>query len=111
MAKIIQQFTVTDEEYNSLEQEARKMGYSSVEELAKAKTLDPLPSLATYAEYREKMKNIIQDLEPGEFALRDIIKIPPALLGRYLYEDVRDGKIADVSHIGRDESSERYRKN
>ena len=112
------QFTVTDAEYAELKTQAMAEGFPTVAEMCKTKALN---GKNTYAELFMEMKKkiekikpneIINDqLNPGEFYLRDIIPTPPALLGRWLYEAVHDGRIPHVEHLGNDGTNpEKYRK-
>lgn len=59
-----------------------------------------------------QMRSIIHSLPVGkEFSLNDIIKNPPARLGRTLYEDVKNGVIPDVICITtKVDAIQRYRK-
>ena len=63
-----------------------------------------------YAALRTEMRDKINALEPCEFVLRDVIANPPALLGVYLYEDVHNGTIPNVEHIGMEKDVHKYKK-
>lgn len=112
------QFTVTKQEYADLKAQALAEGFPTVAELCKTRSLK---GKNTYADLFMQMKNkiaelrpddIINDqLNPGEFYLRDILPNPPALLGRWLYDAVKDGRIPHVEHLGNDGTNpEKYRK-
>ena len=106
------QFTITNEEYDELKKEARELGYPNVAQMAKDLVLRKNNSKESYGEKYILMVKKIESLAPNtEFLLRDIIEVPPALLGRWLYEGVRDGKIKNVRHLGNNGSdAERYLK-
>lgn len=58
-----------------------------------------------------QMISIIKNLDAGtEFCLRDIINNPPALLGRVLYEGVANNTIPNVTHIGKENGVDKYKK-
>jgi hypothetical protein len=64
-----------------------------------------------YAELYNQMINKVANLEPkSEFYLRDIIDTPPALLGKWLYDNVKNGQIPNVEHLGYVVTAEKYRK-
>lgn len=102
------QFTISDEEYNQLLEQVDE-GYANVSELCKTRALK---GKNTYAELYTEMVAKIKEMLPGtEFYLRDIIGTPPALLGRWLFDNVENGKIENVEHLGNDGTNpERYRK-
>ena len=59
-------------------------------------------SAIDYVLLRAEMKDKIKALPPGQvFVLRNIIKTPSALLGRYLYEDVDNNVIENVAYRGK----------
>ncbi|HEY9060043.1 MAG TPA: hypothetical protein VIO64_06010 [Pseudobacteroides sp.] len=67
--------------------------------------------MGTYEELYKQVIRRIDDLESGsEFYLRDIITMPPALLGTWLSVDVESGKIPDVERLGFVVSAQKYRK-
>ena len=46
-----------------------------------------------------------------EFVLRELIATPPALIGRWFYENVNKGLVKNVEHIGKAEGGvEKYKK-
>lgn len=54
----------------------------------------------SYNEKRHSMKASIDSMADGEkFRLRDVADDPPAVLGRRLYSDVKNGKIENVECI------------
>lgn len=95
------QFSITDNEYENLVKESIKKGYPNVSELAKERTLRKKTELT---ELYIEMINYIKHLEPEtEFRVRDCISCPPpALLGRWLFEDVKQGLISDVIFLKSD---------
>ncbi|MDA8227041.1 MAG: hypothetical protein M0T74_04950 [Desulfitobacterium hafniense] len=103
------QFTITDAEYKQLSEQSTAEGFPTMAEMCKTRALK---GKNTYTELYARMVNEIAALEPNsEFYLRDIIDIPPALLGRWLYDNVRNGKIPNVEHLGNDGTNpEKYRK-
>lgn len=102
------QFTITDKEYQHLMLEMEYEGFPNISELCKSRALGEKTNLA---ELYKTMESKIQKLPSGrEFYLRDIIGNPPALLGRWLFENVENGKIPDVIHIESAIKPERYRK-
>ena len=103
------QFTVNDVEYAELKKQADEGGYPTVAEMCKTKALD---GQNTYVALYMKMVTEIKKLRNGkEFYLRDIIATPPALLGKWLHDAVRNGQIECVEHLGSDgTNTERYRK-
>ena len=112
------QFTITDDEHAELKELAIAAGYPNVHEFCKARALN---GKNTYADLFKIMKKKIEDLKPddmineqlnpGEFYLRDIVPTPPALLGRWLFEAVHDGRISHVQHLGNDGTNpEKYKR-
>lgn len=103
------QFTISDAEYNQLSVQAMNEGFPNISEMCKTRALQ---GESTYAELYTTMVNKIKKIESDkEFFLRDIIETPPALLGRWLYDNVGNGIITDVEHLGNDGTNpERYRK-
>ena len=54
----------------------------------------------SYKPLENQMRSIINNLPAGKkFCLHDIIQNPPAQLGRTLYEDVKSGRIQNVTCI------------
>ena len=46
-----------------------------------------------------------------EFVLRELIATPPALIGRWFYENVNKGLVKNVEHIGKAEGGvEKYKR-
>lgn len=112
------QFTITDDEHADLKEQAFAAGYPNVHEFCKSRALN---GKNTYADLFKIMKKKIEELRPdekineqlnpGEFYLRDIIPTPPALLGRWLFEAVHDGRIPYAQHLGNDGTNpEKYKK-
>lgn len=103
------QFTISDVEKTQLMAEAIAEGYPNISELCKTRALQ---GKSTYADlYREMVKKI-DSLPAGKtFLLRDLIDTPPALLGRWLYDNVANGTIQNVKHLGNNGSdAEKYEK-
>lgn len=103
------QFTISDAEYNQLTVQAMNEGFPNISEMCKTRALQ---GKSTYAELYTTMVDKIKKIESNkEFFLRDIIETPPALLGRWLFDNVANGIITDVEHLGNDGTNpERYRK-
>ena len=92
------QFTVSDAEKLILDKEATTNGFPNISELCKHRSLQ---GKSTYAELYKEMVTKINKLKSGErFKLRELIDTPPALLGKWLFDDVDSGKISDVKHLG-----------
>ncbi|NLK14328.1 MAG: hypothetical protein GX313_06235 [Spirochaetales bacterium] len=102
------QFTVTDDELKQLTKKAIEGNYPSVSEYCKCSSLNENTG---YADLYKKLLEKIEKLpKNSEFVLRDIISTPPALIGRWFYENVKNGLVKDVEHIGKDEGGvEKYR--
>ncbi len=100
------QFTVTEDELTRLNQLAKEGGWPSVSEYCKCKSLE---EKTTYASLYSELITKVEQMELNKpFVLRDLISTPPALIGRWFYENVSNGTI-NVTHIGKDESgAERY---
>ena len=103
------QFTVSDNEKAQLIAEAKAEGYPNIAELCKVRALQ---GKNTYAELYKKMVKKIEALPTGSrFKLRDLLETPPALLGRWLYDNVANGTIKNVKHIEKNDSdAEEYEK-
>lgn len=103
------QFTISDTEKAQLIAEAASEGYPNIAELCKVRALQ---GKSTYAELYKNMVKKIDTLPSGEkFFLRDLIHTPPTLLGRWLYDNVANGTIKDVRHLGKNGSdAEKYEK-
>lgn len=107
------QFTISDAEHKALIDQAAEEGFPNVAELCKSRSLAPVPCRRRdYGELYRTMVDKIVGLEAGEkFILRDLIDTPPALLGRWLYDNVANGTIPDVVHLGKDPfGAEQYKK-
>lgn len=107
------QFTISDTEHTALKAQAASEGFPNVPELCKHRALQDVPGKRRdYGELYRLMVRKITELPPGkEFTLRDLIDTPPALLGRWLYENVANGTIPDVKHLGEDSyGTQRYQK-
>ncbi|WP_423363033.1 hypothetical protein [Mycoplasma sp. P36-A1] len=103
------QFTVSDSEKLMLEKEAKMNGFPNISELCKHRSLQ---GKSTYAELYKEMVIKINELRSGErFKLRELIDTPPALLGRWLFDNVENGTISGVKHLGNNGSdAEEYEK-
>ncbi|QGH02288.1 hypothetical protein [Streptococcus dysgalactiae] len=103
------QFTISDDEKVELEKQAATEGFPNLAELCKYRALQ---GKSTYATLYKRMVERIENLPSGsKFKLRDLIDTPPTLLGRWLYDNVANKKIANVKHIGNDGSdAEEYEK-
>ena len=107
------QFTISDTEYQALIDQAAKGGFPNVAELCKSRALTPVPGKRRdYGDlYRTMVQKIAARQTEDPFTLRDLIDTPPALLGRWLYDNVANGTIPDVVHLGKDPSgAEQYQK-
>lgn len=103
------QFTVSDIEKEQLIAEATSEGYPNIAELCKVRALQ---GKSTYADLYKKMVKKIDSLPAGQkFLLRDLIDTPPTLLGRWLFDNVANGNIKNVQHLGNNGSdAEEYEK-
>ena len=91
------QFTVTDEELKILTKKSIEGNYPSISEYCKCISLQENTSYAT--------------LYNKEFVLRELIATPPALIGRWFYENVSNGLVKNVEHIGKAEGGvEKYKR-
>lgn len=102
------QFTISDEQKDKLENEMRKEGYPNISELCKARSCGD----RSYTSLYRKLIEGIEKLAPGtSFVIRDLIDVPPALIGRWLYQNVDKGEVQNVVHDGKDSvGTEKYRK-
>ena len=102
------QFTISDEQKIKLEEDMRKDGYPNISELCKARACGD----RSYASLYKQLIERIEKLEPGmTFIIRDLIDTPPALIGRWLYQNVDSGEVKNVIHDGKDSvGTERYKK-
>ncbi len=92
------QFTISDSEKAMLDCQARAEGYPNIAALCKARAFNGKNS---YGDLYIDMVNKINNLAKGEtFFLRDLIDTPPALLGRWLYDNVKNGTIKNVKNLG-----------
>lgn len=92
------QFTISDTELGQLKQRVLDYGYPNVAAFCKAKSLGE----NSYAELYRELLDKIDKLSTGtEFFLRDLIDTPPALLGKWLYDDTSNGKIKNVTCLGK----------
>ena len=103
------QFTVTDEELKILTKKSIKGNYPSISEYCKCISLQENTS---YATLYNTLLNKISTLPKGkEFVLRELIATPPALIGRWFYENVSNGLVKNVEHIGKAEGGvEKYKR-
>ena len=107
------QFTISDSEHEELKKQAEKDSYPNVAELCKSRSLQPVTNKRRdYAELYRIMVQKIEELPSGaKFFLRDLVDTPPALLGRWLFDNVANGTIKGVKHLGNDGSdAEQYLK-
>ena len=65
-----------------------------------------------HAHIMTTLLNKISSLPKGkEFVLRELIATPPALIGRWFYENVNKGLVKNVEHIGKAEGGvEKYKR-
>lgn len=101
------QFTISNEEYEILQEIAERDGFPNVPALCKYRTFCwsdiPQQEGKPYNElYNEMINNIAKYPYEKDFVLRDIIDTPPALLGVWLFKAVKNGKIPDVNFVGKD---------
>ncbi|MFS9312330.1 hypothetical protein QM389_01990 [Streptococcus oralis] len=103
------QFTVTDGELKILTKKAEEGNYPSISEYCKCSSLQENTS---YATLYYTLLNKIGSLPKGkEFVLRELIATPPALIGRWFYENVNNGLVKNVEHIGKAEGGvEKYKR-
>ena len=65
----------------------------------------------SHNELRGQMEKRIAMIEPGkEFSLRDIMGECPSVLGKTLFESVRNGNIPNVECLGKFDGVDKYRK-
>lgn len=102
------QFTVSDEEKEQLREKAEKQGFPNIAEYCKFCALGKNNT----AELYKLLVSRIEKLPAGQkFFLRDIIPNPPILLGRWLFENITNGSIANVKHLGKKGAdAEQYQK-
>lgn len=102
------QFTITDEQKEKLESEMKDEGYPNIAELCKARLCND----RSYATLYKTLIKRIDKLESGKsFIIRDLINTPPALIGRWLYQNVDNGTVKNVIHDGKDSvGTEKYKK-
>lgn len=102
------QFTVTDEELKILTKKAEEGNYPSISEYCKCISLQENTS---YATIYNTLLNKIDSLPKGEdFFLRDLIPTPQALIGKWFYENVNNGLVKNVEHIGKEGGVEKYKR-
>lgn len=103
------QFSISDEEKKQLESEAMSEGYPNIAALCKARALR---GKSNYVElYKEMIKQINRKPSGTKFKLRDLVETPPTLLGRWLFDNVANGTISNVKHLGNNGSdAEEYEK-
>ena len=103
------QFTVNDEEMKILNKKAIEGNYPSISEYCKCKSLQENTSYATlYNTLLNKISSLPKD---KEFVLRELIATPPALIGRWFYENVNNGLVKNVEHVGKAEGGvEKYKR-
>ncbi|HGI8750641.1 TPA: hypothetical protein ACJVLN_001527 [Streptococcus agalactiae] len=103
------QFTVNDEELEILTKKVIEGNYPSISEYCKCSSLQENTS---YVDLYNTLLNKISFLpKDKEFVLRELIATPPALIGRWFYENVNKGLVKNVEHIGKAEGGvEKYKK-
>lgn len=101
--------SLTDEELEILTKKAIEGGFPSVTEYCKCSSLQENTS---YADLYTTLLNKISSLPKGkEFVLRELIATPPALIGRWFYENVNKRLVKNVEHIGKAEGGvEKYKR-
>ena len=102
------QFTISDEQKIKLEEDITHDRSPNISELCTARSFaDP-----SYASLYKQPLETTETLEPGTtFIIRDLIDTPPALIGRWLYQNVDSGEVKNVIHDGKDSvGTERYKK-
>ena len=103
------QFTVTDEELKILTKKAIEGNYPSISEYCKCSSLQENTSYASL--YNALLNKICSLLKDKEIVLRALIATPPALIGRWFYENVNNGLVKNVEHIGKAEGGvEKYKR-
>ena len=61
--------------------------------------------------YNTLLNKICSLLKDKEFVLRELVATPPALIGRWFYENVNNGLVKNVEHIGKAEGGiEKYKR-
>lgn len=97
------QFSISDEEYVELKEQAEKQHYPSVSAMCYARCFPKSTTTEMFAELIEK----IEKLPKGEkFVIRDLF-LPqriPTILGKMFAEGVVQGTIPKVRKIGRNNS-------
>lgn len=103
------QFTVTDEELEILTKKSNRGRFPKRIECCKCSSLQENTS---YADLYTILLNKISSLPKGkEFVLRELIATPPALIGRWFYENVNKRLVKNVEHIGKAEGGvEKYKR-
>ncbi|MSR93371.1 hypothetical protein FYJ34_03575 [Clostridiaceae bacterium 68-1-5] len=92
-----------------LTEKAEEGNYPSISEYCKYKSLQENTSYA--ALYNTLLNKISSFLKDKEFVLRELIATPPALIGRWFYENVSSGLVKNVEHIGKAEGGiEKYKR-
>lgn len=91
------QFTVNDEELEILTEKAIEGGFPCITEYCKCSNLQENTS---YADLYTTLLNKISSLSKDKkFVLRELIATPPALIGRWFYENVNKGLVKNVELI------------
>lgn len=97
------QFSISDEEYAELQEQAEKQHYPSVSAMCYARCFPKATTTEMFAELIEK----VDKLPKGEkFVIRDLF-LPqriPTILGRMFAEAVAKGAIPNVRKFGRNNS-------
>lgn len=97
MGKQRVQFSLTEEERKKLEQRAWEAGYPDMSSYCK----DLAMGERTYGILWENVVEKIKKMDPEEeFFLRDLIAVPPALLGTWLYDRQKELGIAVIKKEG-----------
>lgn len=97
------QFSISDEEYAELKEQAEKLHYPSVSAMCYARCFPKSNTTEMFSELIEK----VDKLPKGEkFVIRDLF-LPqriPTILGRMFAEAIVQGTISNVRKIGRNNS-------
>lgn len=108
------QFTISDREYEELKSQAAEESFPDVPQLCKSRALCQVSSREkNYEElYPLVIKKIAEWNSPDLFMLRDLLDTPPALLGRWLRQNVDNGSIPHVEFVDKAPGTgeNRYRK-
>jgi hypothetical protein len=97
------QFNVTEEEFGKLMEKANAAGEPAVSEYVKNLVFATLGRRNNLSVMFKSLLAAVAALPPGDaFIVRDFIEAPPALVGRYFFEAVADGRVKNVVSVGYD---------